>query len=105
MKPIHFIFLLAAIILLSHSCGSDTEVKREMPDISNIDLDLDLIRYDRALFALDTNDISNSLENLSQKYPEFSDLYFKQITRFYRADKDSFNLIICRRSVIQDLGI
>lgn len=59
------ILAASATILLS-ACKS-----KKGPDISRIQVELSTERFERDFFALDTNNISSSLDRLYQKYPGF----------------------------------
>src|SRR5690606_15639872 len=58
---------LAAVCLtfMLASCGS------EDPDVSDIDVRLELQRFEQDYFAIDTNNISGGYQHLVQKYPLF----------------------------------
>ncbi len=64
MKKIVFTLLVLASL---YSC----ERKRKIPDVSHIKIQLNVQRFDRDFFAIDTNNISASLDKLQQKYPSF----------------------------------
>ncbi|MEP6595084.1 MAG: hypothetical protein ABJA71_04015 [Ginsengibacter sp.] len=57
--------LLVFITLLS--CNNKT-----IPDVSEIKIDIKLKRFEKDLFALDTNHLAESLQQLQQKYPGFT---------------------------------
>ncbi len=63
MKNIWFILL----ILLA-ACTS----KKKVPDVSAVKVDLPTIRFEQAFFRVDTANIDASLQNLSNKYPGFT---------------------------------
>lgn len=65
MKNIFFAFL---IFLSVYSCGN----KKNIPNVSNIQVTLNLQRFDKDFFALDTNNIAASLDALEKKYPSFT---------------------------------
>lgn len=44
-------------------------------NISDIETEIKVVRFDNELFAINDNDTINSLTTLSNKYPEFFDLY------------------------------
>ena len=54
------------IILIVGSCKG-----KNVPDVSGIKVDLQLQRFDKDFFAIDTNHIDQSLQQLQQKYPSF----------------------------------
>jgi hypothetical protein len=70
MKNIAFGLILLSLLI---SCGG-----RKIPDVSGIKVDLQLQRFDRDFFALDTTQIDQSLQPLHEKYPGFlQDFLFK----------------------------
>lgn len=64
MKRILFAFIIPVLI---YSCGN----KKNIPDVSNIKVQLDVQRFDKDFFALDTTNLEASLTNLQKKYPLF----------------------------------
>lgn len=54
------------IMLFIISCGH-----KSRPDVTGINVELKTIRFEREFFAIDTNDISNSLDRIYNKYPGF----------------------------------
>ncbi len=71
-------FLAALIIwvgLQNSGCGKGTNI----PDVSGVEVDVPLRRFDRDLFALDTNHIAEGLQALRARYPEFAPLFFGEI--------------------------
>ncbi len=60
-----FIFFLLIILIIS-GCKS-----RNIPDVSNIKIDLQLQHFEKDFFSIDTNQTDKSLEQLHQKYPGF----------------------------------
>jgi len=88
-------FVCATIVIgLLASCGSDNSTKRNLPDISDIDVNVELIRYDEILFDIDTLKVSEGLNELYASYPAFTELYFNQLTGFYNPDRDTFELTV-----------
>jgi hypothetical protein len=53
-------------LLFIFSCG-----QKAGPDVSNIDVELTTIRFEKEFFAIDTNDISKSLDRIYNRYPGF----------------------------------
>lgn len=54
------------VLIMIGSCRS-----RNVPDVSAVKVDLQLQRFDKDFFSLDTNHIDQSLDRLHQKYPLF----------------------------------
>lgn len=81
------LFILFLITLLI-SCDSDSKVIA--PDVSNIDIDLEVQRFDEALSNIDTLNIHQSYVELNQRFPELTELYFKRLVPLYNNNQDSF---------------
>jgi hypothetical protein len=64
MKKI-LLILFCSIALFSCKNGKKT------PDVSNIKVDLQVLRFEKDFFSLDTTNLDASLEQLHQKYPTF----------------------------------
>ncbi|WP_367391784.1 hypothetical protein [Lewinella sp. LCG006] len=68
------IFIL--LVLLFAGCTDD---KRPIPDVSDIEAPLEVLRFEQDLFGLDTNNFASSLAGLATKYPEFAELFSTSI--------------------------
>jgi hypothetical protein len=71
MKKTISIFLSLVILV---SCNNS-----EAPDVSDLKVDVIVQRFDRDFFAIDTNRILPSLQQLYSKYPSFLGDYFQNI--------------------------
>lgn len=71
------LFPLFSFFFSLSSCQSDKG--KDIPDVSDISVEVDLKRFDQALFTLDTNDITNELQAIEKTYGDFSSIYFNQI--------------------------
>lgn len=69
----NWLFLLTAALILT-SCNNEN-----VPDVSNIKVDLQVQRFDQDFFAIDTNKIGLSMLQLQQKYPAFLNDYLINI--------------------------
>ena len=49
------------------------------PDVSNIEVDMNVVRFDRLLFELDTTNMAASYQQLESKHPAFTELFFNHI--------------------------
>ena len=85
-KTFNWVFTLLVFFLLG-ACGSDEDYK-QIPDVSGIDVDISIRRFEQDLFGLDTANLESGLPDLFQKYPEFSEIYFSQILRVVRPGDD-----------------
>lgn len=63
--------------LLLAACGKDSSI----PDVSDIPVEVKIHRFERALFALDTNNMATGLEQLKAKYPAFSRVFLYDILK------------------------
>jgi len=68
-------FYLVVCVLIAASC----ETGEHIPDVSSIAVDVNIIRFDQAFQQLDTLDVLPSLQNLEEKYPLFTPLFYRQI--------------------------
>ncbi|MEO7984458.1 MAG: hypothetical protein ABI688_10290 [Bacteroidota bacterium] len=53
--------------------------KKGIPDVSDIKVDLQLQRFDRDFFAIDTNNIMPGLQELNKKYPSVTGIFLQNI--------------------------
>ncbi len=76
MKNSLFVAISLLILIISlESCEKD----RKVPDTSNIHIQLNINRFEQELFKIDTNHIEEGINQLMQKYPAFSELFFTRI--------------------------
>ncbi|MFM9910164.1 MAG: hypothetical protein ACKVOW_12480 [Chitinophagaceae bacterium] len=59
--------IFITFIIILEACSNNTKA----PDVSNIKIELSLERFEKDFFAVDTNNIINSLRQLQSKYPSF----------------------------------
>jgi len=72
MKKICLALLLFTSLI---ACTS----KKKIPDVSNIKIDVQIQRFDKDFFAIDTSNVEASLNNLQKKYPAFLNDYLYNI--------------------------
>jgi hypothetical protein len=70
-------YLLLGLLLFVTAVACKS--KRQVPDVSGIPVHLQVDRFDRDLFAIDTLHIEASLDKLQQKYPGFINDYLYNI--------------------------
>src|SRR5215213_8716157 len=84
------IFYSIVTLCLLFSCKND-----DIPDVSNIKVNLKVQRFEKDFFALDTNNILNELQRLRIKYPTFINDFTNQILGFdYKTPPDSLTKYI-----------
>lgn len=71
MKNIASLLLFGCALLISCSGNKD------VPDVSDIEADVKIYRFDRDFFSIDTNRLPSSMRQLEQKYPAFLPLYIE----------------------------
>ncbi len=79
MNLINYVFTGLAVCCFVACKNQETKY---IPDVSDTKVNLNLIRFDRELLKLDTQNIRQSLSSLIANYPAFSSLYFNQIVAF-----------------------
>lgn len=67
------IYLLAIIVLIC-SCGHSGK-----PDVSNIKVDLQLQRFEKDFFKIDTTNVAAGLNSLGKAYPSFLPIYLQYV--------------------------
>ena len=84
---LHYTALLFLSIFI-WSC--DNETKEFVPDISNIEINQEVVRYDELLAQLDTNNLDNEVKMLKGKHPEFTDIFFSRVLPFVGKTNEDF---------------
>ena len=70
-------FYLTAAILLFFSCKNN-----DIPDVSNIKVELKVQRFERDFFSIDSNNILHEMQRLNTNYPLFINDFRQQILGF-----------------------
>lgn len=63
-----FSSVLLSITFLAAACGDNGP---KQPDVSGIPVNTKIERFDKAYFALDSNDLANGMKSLARQYPYF----------------------------------
>lgn len=71
------------------SAGCQNAVKKPRIDVSGVVVNFRPIRFDRAVFSLDTNRLKVTLDELGNQHPDFAAIYFRELTGFSRTDEES----------------
>lgn len=71
MRLLSFVFMM----LLLASCNNDSN----KPDVSNIRVDINIERFEKDFFNIDTNDVIAGLDMLNKKYPRFYPVFANDI--------------------------
>ncbi len=69
------LFLVALIALIANSCNT-----KYKPDVSNIKVNLQPVRYDQLFFEIDTNHVKEGLLQLSKNHQYFTEVYTQHLT-------------------------
>ena len=69
-------FLLLTVMIIN-SCQPTSN--REIPDVSDIEADISIRRFEQELFHLDSTKMESNLKLLAEAYPEFAPIFFDQI--------------------------
>ena len=101
MKALTIIYTLTFLILawIFTSCNTD----KLKVDVSNIEVNLNLKRLDQDLFKIDTSAMWSEIEQLSNRYGNFWDLYTHRIIGLGGAEKYEFANLL--QEFITDLTI
>ncbi|MEM7103525.1 MAG: hypothetical protein AAF502_10370 [Bacteroidota bacterium] len=75
-SPLVTIFGIFLIIALIFSCR---DKNKNIPDVSDVEIDIKVERFEQDLFTLDTNDITAGIAAVNTKYPEFGPIYFNNL--------------------------
>lgn len=79
--------LIYLLTLIQLSCSNQQKV-----DVSNIDINYDIIRYDSLLFAKNVNNYNTYFNEIAQSHKAFTKVFCENIYSLGKVNKDSFNL-------------
>lgn len=77
-----YLFIFFALLAIG-GCRPDG---RDVPDVSAIETDISIRRFEQDLFSLDTGRMEAGLAALEEAYPEFAPLFFEQLLGALPAD-------------------
>jgi hypothetical protein len=66
------------------------ESKEFIPDVSEIEITQEIVRFDQLLSQLDTNDLAHEVEILKTRYPEFTEIFFTRVLPFVGDTNEAF---------------
>jgi hypothetical protein len=69
--------LVMVAVAILPGCGRDDD--RNLPNVSNIKVDVKIRRFDQALFALDSNNLEAGVSRLQTEYPSLFQLFTENI--------------------------
>jgi hypothetical protein len=69
-----FILSFFTFSLFLVACGD-----KKIPDVSNIKVDVQTIRFEKDLFAIDTTHAIDGMQKMLDKYPDFAPIFFSNI--------------------------
>ncbi len=82
MKYIVFLATTILVFFSLISCGNSENI----PDISNIEVDYNIIRVEDKLMNIDTNNIEKSIKDFYSEYPDFAPIFFENILPYYKKE-------------------
>lgn len=62
--------------------GCNGNAKKNIPDVSEVNVKVEIQRFEQDLFNLDTNNLAVDIQQLNDKYGYFANLYFSEIMGF-----------------------
>lgn len=94
-------FVFVSLFILP-SCGSDTN-KPAPADVSDIEVNADINRFEKDLFAIDTTRIKEEANRLENKYPSFFECYATNVMGF-KHPRDTGKEYLPRLSSLMNYG-
>jgi len=89
-------FLACCIVLFALGCGN----KRNIPDVSDIQVNAKIERFDKAFFSVDTNNIKQGLYNLTKQFPYFTNDFVVNVLGVAPLNDTSITSFIACRNFI-----
>lgn len=71
---------LCLALLVMGSCGNNANDKQ--PDVKDVKVSVQTLRFDKDMYAIDTNHIADGLLKVRQKYPDFLDFFLDTVMNF-----------------------
>lgn len=93
MKKI--LFLLVPVLVF-YGCKTG---KNDAPDVSGIRMEIPIVRFDQAFFAIDTGNIPAGLQQLQQQHPGFYTDFMQQVLGVSGADTSTETIRVTREFI------
>jgi len=74
-----FVLITCSFLFLGQSCF---DKGKNIPDVSNIKINVEIKDFNQRLFSIDTNDIKNGIDALHKDFPVFSEIFFVNVIPF-----------------------
>lgn len=84
------LLLIAAFSLFA--CNN----KEGFPDVSSIEVDIPVERFDNSFFSIDSNDISNGLRKVQQQHPDFYTDFMQNILGVSGVDTNQNTILVTK---------
>jgi hypothetical protein len=81
------LYFLAFILFILAACNDKT------PNVSSIKIDIPVVRYDKLIYSIDTNDVETGLKKIYQQYPAFTNAFIKQVLQLPMPYSDTSKLL------------
>jgi len=85
--------VLLLIVILLFSCNNQSNI----PDVSDIRMDITLERFEQGFFSIDTNSISSGLLKVRSQYPDFYSDFMQNILGVSGSQLDTATLSVSKR--------
>lgn len=76
MRFSYNLFILFVLLFL---VGCNNNKDKDIPDVSGVTVNLKIHRFDQELFRIDTNQVAMGIEQLEEKYPDFTKFYLERV--------------------------
>ncbi|MBK8951195.1 MAG: hypothetical protein IPM85_01410 [Chitinophagaceae bacterium] len=86
---------LIIISILFFSCKN----KKGIPDVSGIEVSVPVVRFDKDLFSIDTNNIPSGLQKLQQQHPDFYLDFMREILGVSGADTSLSTIAVTKEFI------
>ncbi|MCY1718841.1 hypothetical protein OU798_00710 [Prolixibacteraceae bacterium Z1-6] len=86
MRPVKFLFLLVSFATIFFSCKRNPL----KVDISDIETEVEVVRFDEGLFSINGNDTLKAFVELSNQHPDFFNLYTYRIIQIGGINDEHF---------------
>lgn len=93
--------LTILLLIILFACKS----KKNVPDVSNIQVDINVERFEKSFFQIDTNDLLNGLKKVQQLHPAFFPDFMQGILQINNNDTSPPALMIIKNFLSSYRGI
>lgn len=97
MKAVKFLVLFfSTLLMIACSCNQNSKQAKKEIEVKASEIKINIVRFEKELFACNPDNLEADLAKLQQKYPIFYNIYYHQVLNIPSAGDKSMQLSVMR---------